>query len=174
MNDFVEMNDTSRLILDPVWLQAVADFIALKPEPGFILEKEWLYEHLGLEQPDNGTKKDFDKFSLDCLDKISKFREALLENHKIALKTKAGVGYIVLAPNEHANEALDHAKSNIKKVLRNSASLLVHTNFEELTDAERAEHHQAVARIGGMRSLLDLSNSRQDSLKKALESLQEN
>lgn len=147
--------------LYPPWREAANKFLALNAQPGFVITHAWLYDAFNIVMPrETTTLKEATKAELAYLTQVERFKESLLQEHNIALKTVYGMGYEVLHPRDQTPWAQDEGDREIKKGLRKLAARLVHVDHARLNDREKRENADALARAAGMRAMFKQIDSR--------------
>lgn len=160
------MND-QQLIKTPTWKQAVEDFLALKAEPGHILQKQWIVDALRLQQPTTIPEKE--KFDLDYLQGINSFRAELLEKHCIAFETVRGEGIKMLTAQEQVEWAIEQRDKLIGKSLRDGARGLLYLRSNELSADERASYMDLFARHANLASVIKRTRSLPSAFRELLD-----
>lgn len=138
--------------LFPEWRQAVQDFLAMNPQPGFVLKREWLMNAFGIPAP--VTADDQKQAALRFLVCLEHFKTVLLEDHCIAFKTINSVGFEVLAPKDQTRHAVVTRTKNVYRELRHMARQVAFVRLDQLTDAERRENADAQVKISNLRALM--------------------
>lgn len=157
----------SETIKHPSWRQAVDDFLAGDFSLGSIVTKEWLIGALRLRQP--RTIEEKERFDLDYLSGVDSFRRELLEKHCIAFKTIRGEGLQVLTAQEQVAHAIEERDRIIGKALRFGARTLMYLRSNELTDQERANHADQLARHANLASTIKRTRSLPSVFREMLE-----
>lgn len=140
------------LSIYPEWRQAVADFLAMSPAPGFVLKREWLMHAFDIPEPI--TAEDQRRAELRFLECWDKFKNSLLEDHMVAFKTVNGVGFEVLAPRDQTRHAIQTRTKNVHRELRHMARQIAFVRLHELSDAERRENADAQVKVANLRALM--------------------
>lgn len=137
------------------WRRALTLFLDSHFPYDHILSHAWLYEAFGLEKPGPKTSNDeAEKAKLGFLQNFKPFREVLLKEHQIRLRSEWGVGYRVVHPRNQHKLALEDAMELRKKIMRDMLDQIVHTNVSVLTADERREYADTQARAA-MIAMLD-------------------
>lgn len=137
----------------PLWKQAVEDLLALAPAPGFVLEEQWLLEHLELVAPDYGSLETFKGWNLRYLQARSAFFETLRDIHALQFAQKADGGWRLLAPGEVSKAALGRMKHELYKELRRARTSLACADRTKMSEAELMENAEALTRVARAMSL---------------------
>jgi hypothetical protein len=114
---------------------------------GEVIGRSWLEDNFGMEKPDTGTRKDFEKFDLEFLGEMAKFKWCLLSSEGIALETVRGVGYRLVHPKEQADFAMSQFKKTIQKATADASNTLKFTRIGLLSQAEKQEREEALSKI---------------------------
>ncbi len=96
--------------LDPIWKQAVEDFLSTDPKPGDLITREWLEKAFELKRPKSGTWEEIHRYDLRFLSMRENWADNLLRKHGIQFteKERDADGWRVLAPGDVvARRALD-------------------------------------------------------------------
>jgi len=126
-------------------LHAIAEFKAAGFSYGTIIPTEWFMERFGIKPWTNVNE--YNQAQTLYATYMGQFRNKLLIECRMALKTKAGLGQAVVLPAEQTSWAMDEAKSAITKELERARDRLTYVNTDELTDAERKENTDAQAKL---------------------------
>lgn len=140
----------------PEWRQAIKDFIAQGFEPGNVVTHAWLETHFGMESLDDDqalTAIEFQERQFVWLKNIDAFRAELLEKHQIFLSNVHGEGYRVVPPEEQTGVAQDKFEGAAKKAYRTAAVTMKNVKLNELTDEQRKENTDAIAKLSMLRGM---------------------
>lgn len=148
----------SEVTLHPVWKQAADDFISAGFADGDIIPREWFEQHFEMGALKSSMKFDaYQARQIAWLENIESLRRALLDEHRIYLENVFGTGYRIVPPGEQTGATKARFEREVKKEFRRAARGLKHVRHEQLTDAQRQENMDAIAKlsqIGGMRKAL--------------------
>ena len=86
---------------------------------------------------------------------IGELIASLLENHRTLLRLVAGVGYMVVPPDEQTRRAIQERGAEISRILQRAELEVTHIRSELLTDSQRKENSDAAAKLGALRRLAD-------------------
>lgn len=136
----------------PGWRRALRAFVDLGYKPGDIVPGAWLDRELGLERPTSGSFSDFEKFGLLELRLVSEFRERLLDGYQVAL-VREGRDWRVLTASEQLAIAQEEGRRRMRSAARWQANMLLNTDTAQLTDRERAEHAEALAKMARLKAM---------------------
>lgn len=151
MSDELEDN----VELYPAWKQALARFLEAGFVPDEIIPHEWWWKAFGMDMPTEQTPlKVAERAKLQWLTQFTKLKTTLLEQHQIALRNEAGLGYRIVPPRDQARQALKDGLAMMNKAARMMVDWSVHTNTSAMTADERRAHTDNVARIAGLGSML--------------------
>lgn len=137
--------------LFPEWKQAVIDSVVAF-DYGDIITLDWLQKRFDLYPPERGTARDFNEYQFRFLSAIDSFREALLVDYKRYLKNVRGVGYLVVAVEDHTGVVWDEFKNRIYKAISKANSTLLNVNIEKLSVAGRADNCVKLATLAALTS----------------------
>lgn len=148
------MDDRDQTQLLPEWRQAVRDFLAADFKEGDIVSHAWLEGHFGMQELDENKPLlpvDWSARQFTWLRNIEAFRTELLENHQVFLSSVYGEGYRLVPPREQTAIAQERFEREAKRSYRKAATTLKHVRIGELTESERKENLDAIARIAMLR-----------------------
>jgi hypothetical protein len=89
---------------------------------------------------------------------------ALLSDHQVALSNVKGVGYQIVRPPEQTAWAEDQGDAELKKALRKRRDRLVNVNMTSLTQDERRQNADALARLGALAGMAQRTFERKSAL----------
>lgn len=150
------MADDNQTSLLPEWRQAVQDFLAAGFKEGDIVSHAWLEEHFGMQKLDEDKPllpADWSARQFEWLRNIEAFRAELLEEHQVFLSSVYGEGYRLVPPREQTALAQEKFERDAKRSYRKAANTLKHVRFDQLTESERKENLDAIARIAMLRGM---------------------
>lgn len=150
------------LLLDPPWRQTCADIIATY-QIGDIIPHTWLHESLGIEFPESGTRKQFEKLQFDLLSAIEKIREEMLKQHLIYLKNIIRVGYQLSPPWQQTDDAIHDYKRGLHQLIGKTAMRLKYVRRDQLSDGQARANTDAAATLA---SITAFSGRQMATLKK--------
>lgn len=145
-----------QLTLHPEWKQAVEDFLAAGFKQGDVVPHDWLEQHFGIDKLDDDKPllpAEYSERQFAWLRNIEAFRSELLETHQIYLSSVHGEGYRIVPPTEQTALAQERFERDAKKSFRKAATVLKHVRLAELTESERKENLDAVARLAMLRGM---------------------
>lgn len=137
----------------PFWKQAIKDFLELNPHPGMQITHEWLCDKFGIQEAT--SVEEYKKASLNFLSQFQDFRESLLEDHMIDLKSITGIGYEVVHPKDQANLAFEKRTKKVAKELTKLNKSVSFVNVSALSDSERQEHTNNLSKAGVIKSMFN-------------------
>jgi hypothetical protein len=150
------MDDPVQTTLLPEWRQAVKDFLAAGFKEGYVVSHAWYESHFGMEPLDEDKPllpADWNIRQFTWLQNIESFRTELLEQHQVFLSNVFGQGYRLVPPREQTAIAQEKFERDAKRSYRKAATTLKHIRAAELTEAERKENLDAIARIAMLRGM---------------------
>jgi hypothetical protein len=149
----------------PFWRLAVKNFLDGGFAPGDIVSFEWLYGQFEIVRPAPDTPlAQAQKAELAFLSAFQSFQEALLADHQIALDSVKGVGYQIIPPARQTAWAEDRGDTELKKALRKRRDRLVNVNMTSLTQGERRQNADALARLGALAGMAQRTFERKSAL----------
>ena len=126
-------------------LNAMAEFKVAGFTYGSIIPTEWFMARFGIKPWTN--VHEYNQAQTLYATYMGQFRNKLLIERKMALRTKSGQGQEVVQPTEQTSWAMIEAKSAITKELEKARDRLLYVNTSELNDAERKENTDAIAKL---------------------------
>lgn len=148
-----EANSTSLL---PEWRQAVKDFLAAGFQEGDVVPHAWLEQHFDMSPLDEDQPilpADWSARQFAWLRNIEAFRSELLEQHQIFLSSVIGQGYRLVPPREQTASAEDRFQREARKSYKRAATVLKNIRVSELTEAERRENTDAIAKLSMLKGM---------------------
>jgi hypothetical protein len=145
------MNDTTQPKLYPAWKQALADVVASQIQPGQTIDKQWLEQAFGIEPAQTVAQHEKNHHLFRHM--FWRFRSELLEQHQLMLRPIAGVGYEVINPQQQTDVALKDRGREVAWALQKLTNELTHVRHEALTDDQRKQNADALAKVGQLAAL---------------------
>ncbi|MCM2546221.1 hypothetical protein [Burkholderia glumae] len=140
--------------LSPVWKQAVKDFLDANFADGDVVPREWFEEHFEMGSATTAMKIDaFHARQFVWLENMESFRRELLEQHSIYLENVYGTGYRIVPPAEQTNATRERFEREIRKEFRRAAKGLKYVRRDLLTDEQRQENMDAMAKLSQVKTL---------------------
>lgn len=150
------MADSDSTTLLPEWRQAVKDFLAASFKEGDIIPHAWLEQHFDMAPLDVDRPMlpaDWSARQFAWLRNIEAFRSELLERHQILLSSVTGQGYRLVPPREQTASAEDRFRREARKSYRRAATVMRNIRLDELTEAERRENTDAIAKLSMLKGM---------------------
>jgi hypothetical protein len=144
------------LKLHPEWKQAIKDFLEAGFKEGDVITHEWLEAHFGMDALSDDEPlmlADYQERQFTWLRNIESFRSELLEVHQIFLSSVHGEGYRIVPPYEQTGLAQEKFERDASKAYRKAANTLKNVRLVELTDAQRKENADAIAKLSMLRGM---------------------
>ncbi|AHB77599.1 MULTISPECIES: hypothetical protein [Pandoraea] len=144
------------ITLHPEWRQAVQDMLAEGFKDGDILTHEWLESHFGMSAiaaDEALTQAQFQERQFAWLQNIESFRAELLEKHQIHLASVYGEGYRITPAREQTAIAQERFDREATKAYRRAAETLKHVRLDQLSESERKENSDAIAKLAMLRGM---------------------
>lgn len=139
----------------PAYRQAIRDFLA-EFRYGDLVSHEWLENHFGmlsLGDSQRMTAEAFRERQFAWLAAIEAFKAELLRDHQVLLQSVRGQGYRWAPPAEQTGIATKDFERDAKRAFKSAGQRLRHVRSDELTDEQRREHSDAVAKISILRGM---------------------
>lgn len=138
---------------DKTWLQRAVDmFDNDRFKDGDLLSRDWIAHALDI--PPVRTLQDAERIQWMTLARVEAFKEYLLTERKVALRTARGQGYVVIPPSQQAEYAAREAMSLVHKGLQKGAKIMENTRMDSLTDSEKRRHTDAELRLSGLSQMM--------------------
>ena len=135
-----------------VWQEAVAE--AIKSfKHGDTIDREWLEVAFGIDVPDVAAREDFERAKLKFFAFMMLFREELLTQHKMALKSLGRGQWQIVPPGEQAEYALEQYAGDIERAGRRAEEIFENTRLDMLTADESRARNEAVGKLAAVRAL---------------------
>jgi hypothetical protein len=128
--------------------EIVEKFMDLNPVPGFIITHNWIDSSFNLKK--GSSHAEYERYQLQKMSCLDKFRLELLEKYQIALKNVQGVGYSVIAPKSQTEYAMKLLRKELRKSFKNSRQLLENIQLGELNEDERKYNTDAKTKLAFM------------------------
>jgi hypothetical protein len=145
------MTEVAQPKLFPAWKQALADVVAAHIQPGQTINKDWLEQAFGIEPAQ--TVAQHEKNHHQFRHMFWRFRTELLEQHQLMLRPLAGVGYEVIEPQRQTEVAVKDRGREVAWALQKLTNELTHVRHEALTDDQRKQNADALAKVGQLAAL---------------------
>lgn len=117
---------------------------------GDIIPAQWFYDHLGVVHPSKCN--DYEHMKREQFRWVllfhgdDGFRRYLLKHRLRYLQSNHREGYIVLTSQQQVATAQRDRRDDINKALRNESMLLTHVDLDQLSQKERQQRDDALAR----------------------------
>lgn len=143
------------LELHPAWREVLRRWPIAGFTWGDTIPHEWLYEAFSLPPiRDDMTVKQAEAIRLKFLGQFESFRRALLEEHRMDLASVRGYGYEIVTPAEASRRAYEEEMHEVRKAFRNLGRRLRFVPVGQLTDEQRRENADLLARAASLRRML--------------------
>jgi len=135
----------------PAYRQAVRDFLA-EFEYGQTVSHSWLVARFGLPEADEKMSvASFQARQFEWLAAIEAFKSVLLHEHQVMLQSVRGEGYRWVLPSEQTAAATREFERDAGRAFRAVGSRLRNIRASELTDDQRRENVDAIAKVSMLR-----------------------
>ena len=141
--------------LYPAWKQAVQDFLA-EFKYGDLVPHDWLESHfsmLSISDSERLTASAFKARQFAWLANIEAFKSELLTQHNVCLESVRGEGFRWVPPGEQTGVATREFERDARRTFRAVGQRLKHVRIDELSDAQRSENMDAIAKISQLRGM---------------------
>lgn len=139
----------------PAHKQAVEDFLK-EFKYGDLVGQEWLETRFGMPSMGDSKSLTVDQFrdrQFEWLANVEAFKAELLRDHQVCLQSVRGRGYRWVPPHEQTGVAMEELGRNVRKVFRNTGQRLRHLRITELTDEQRRDNLEQVAKFSALRGM---------------------
>ncbi len=137
------------------WRIALKKFDDEDKTYGDVLPKRWLYDAFGIQMPvEQTSKKVADAAELAYLGAFQAFKEELLAERSMALKTVHRVGYKIVMPDEQTEFANTNFERQMKKAFSEAQDVLFNVNHSMLTADQSRQNTDAMTHLAGLRALM--------------------
>lgn len=139
----------------PAYKQAIDEFLA-EFRYGDIVDHAWLEARFGMPSITDShrmTPEQFTNRQFEWLANIEAFKAELLKEHQVCLQSVRGKGYRWVPPHEQTVVAVEEFDRNVRKVFRNTGQKLRSLRVMELTDEQRRENMDALAKFSALRGM---------------------
>ncbi|WP_251962294.1 hypothetical protein [Pseudomonas sp. Marseille-Q5299] len=139
----------------PVHKQAVEDFLN-EFKYGDLVGHDWLEARFGmpsLGESKSITLEQFRDRQFEWLANVEAFKAELLRDHQVCLQSVRGRGYRWVPPHEQTGVAMDELGRNVRKAFRGTGQKLRNLRITELTDEQRRDNLDQVAKFSALRGM---------------------
>ncbi|MCV3851631.1 hypothetical protein [Pseudomonas aeruginosa] len=139
----------------PVHKQAVEDFLK-EFKYGDLVGHDWLEARFGMPSMSDSkalTVEQFRDRQFEWLANVEAFKAELLRDHQVCLQSVRGREYRWVPPHEQTGVAMDELGRNVRKVFRSTGQKLRHLRITELTDEQRRENLDQLAKFSALRGM---------------------
>lgn len=143
------------LSIFPAWRQAVQDFLS-EFKYGDLVPHDWLEDHFGMltiEDSERLTAAAFKARQFAWLASIEGFKAELLTVHQVCLESVRGEGFRWVPPGEQTGVATRDFERDARKTFRAVGQRLKNVRLSELSDAQRGENADAIAKVSQLRGM---------------------
>lgn len=134
------------------WKIAVKELLRLNPKAGYVITPQWLADQFGLVAPTAWTRKEWGEYQFKFLHNMEKFRDALLEEHRIDLRRVKNKGYEILHPKEQTLNAMTEGLRAIAKTLNRTTMRVLHVDTSKLSKRQLQENAEALNKLSVLRT----------------------
>ncbi|QOD00381.1 hypothetical protein [Pseudomonas putida] len=135
--------------------QAVEDFLkAFKY--GDLVGHEWLEARFGMLSMGESKSLTVDQFrdrQFEWLANVEAFKAELLRDHQVCLQSVRGRGYRWVPPHEQTGIAMEELGRGVRKVIRGAGQKLRHLRITELTDDQRRDNLDQLAKLSALHGM---------------------
>lgn len=135
----------------PLYRNAVEKFMAMNPQPGFVLPDEWLEIELELNFK-IANYEEYQNANAVLMSQVGHFIRSLMIWHQVHLARANGTGYRVLSPEEVTPLEMADLQGDLARRTRRADRRLAFVPLNTLTDDQRRDHADAVTRVAQLRA----------------------
>lgn len=147
-------DNVERLEMKP-WQRALIKFKAEGKTYGSVLTDQWLYEAFEIPYPGPQVPySEAQKSVLAALGARQRLFEELLERHQMLASPDGGGSYRIVEPKEQTEIAMAEGRQAIKREVDKIQSRLLNVNVAMLSDVERKQNADALARQSNLSSMV--------------------
>jgi hypothetical protein len=139
--------------LYPAWRQLERDLLDAGLPDGSTIAMDYLRQRLGLRDPHELHGDDVLREQAQFNFAMGALMASLLEGHRIKLRLVEGVGYMVVPPEDQTRLTLKDRGSEVASALSKAFREVTHVRTEALTEDQRRENADAIAKIGALRAM---------------------
>lgn len=139
----------------PVHKQAVEDFLK-EFKYGDLVGHDWLEARFGMPSMGESKSLTVDQFrdrQFEWLANVEAFKAELLRDHQVCLQSVRGRGYRWVPPHEQTGVAMEELGRGVRKVFRGAGQKLRHLRITELTDDQRRDNLDQVAKLSALHGM---------------------
>lgn len=139
----------------PVHKQAVEDFLK-EFKYGDLVGHDWLEARFGIPSMGDSkslTAEQFRDRQFEWLASVEAFKAELLRDHQVCLQSVRGRGYRWVPPHEQTGVAMEELGRGVRKVFRGAGQKLRHLRITELTDDQRRDNLDQVAKLSALHGM---------------------
>lgn len=139
----------------PVHKQAVEDFLK-EFKYGDLVGHDWLEARFGIPSMGESRSLTVDQFrdrQFEWLANVEAFKAELLRDHQVCLQSVRGRGYRWVPPHEQTGVAMEELGRGVRKVFRGAGQKLRHLRITELTDDQRRDNLDQVAKLSALHGM---------------------
>jgi len=135
--------------------QAVEDFLK-EFKYGDLVGHDWLEARFGIPSIGDSkslTAEQFRDRQFEWLASVEAFKAELLRDHQVCLQSVRGRGYRWVPPHEQTGLAMEELGRGVRKVFRGAGQKLRHLRITELTDDQRRDNLDQVAKLSALHGM---------------------
>lgn len=149
------MSEALELKAWPPYKQAIRDFL-VEFKYGDLVPHVWLESHFGMPTIEDGARLTAEAFrdrQFAWLASVEAFKCELLRDHQVHLQSVRGEGYRWVPPAEQTSVATKDFERDSRKAFRSVGQRLKNIRVSELTDDQRRENMDAVAKVSALKGM---------------------
>lgn len=147
------MSDETPVQMYPPWREALEQFRKAGFAYGQVVPSQWFYDAFGIPMPKPDTPYERGReWELERLDQFTAMRKVLLEEDKMYLRA-VRIGYEIVLPSQQTALVYKTGLKRARKALRDMGRGLVNVDLVQLTDEQRKQNADALARLAQLKSI---------------------
>lgn len=147
-------DNVERLEMKP-WERALVRFQNEGKTYGSVLSDQWLYEAFDIPYPGPQVPySEAQKAVLQALSARQRLFEELLERHQMMATPDGGGSYKIVEPKDQTALAMAEGRQAIKREVDKIQTRLLNVNIAQLSDTERKENADALARQSNLSGMV--------------------
>ncbi|MDD2885290.1 MAG: hypothetical protein PHT48_09630 [Dechloromonas sp.] len=143
------MKSKEQVTLDKIYITAAKN-AAEQFDYGQTISKRWLMNQFAIEEPEHGTRKDFEAFAFEYLQNVEGFKDEMLKTHRMQLANVRGKGYMILEPKQQTDFAMTRLKDQVRTEIKKAVDTLSYINEGLLTSEEIKHRDEAQGKIAAI------------------------
>lgn len=133
--------------LHPAYKQAIVD-ATMEFKYGDLIQWEWIWEKLDLQPLAQASSHQHKQHQLKLVQAVERFKQGMLEDHHMYLKSVWGEGYRIVYPEDQTEVVWKRLKRKIRNALRKAEDGLYHVNRGLMSNDKQRLNDEKLAKLG--------------------------